>query len=74
MPIWFMSSIVGVSPKKLEIGGVAPTESPAAIVSEPFGASLRYQSNHGLRKAEPPIPKVGPTVSEASLSGISCPW
>jgi hypothetical protein len=26
----FMTSIVGLSPKKLEIGGVAPTESPAA--------------------------------------------
>ncbi len=32
MPIMFMNSIVGVSPKKFEIGGVAPTESPAAIV------------------------------------------
>ena len=28
-PIMFMISIVGVSPKKFEIGGVAPTESPA---------------------------------------------
>ena len=28
----FMNSIVGLSPKKLEIGGVAPTESPAATV------------------------------------------
>jgi hypothetical protein len=26
-PMWFMSSIVGVSPKNAEIGGVAPIES-----------------------------------------------
>ncbi len=74
IPILFMRSMVGLSPKNAEIGGVAPTESPAAIVSEPFGASFRYQSNHGLRKAEPPMPKVGPTVSAASESGINCPW
>jgi hypothetical protein len=37
----FMTSIVGLSPKNDEIGGVAPTESPAAMVSEPFGASPR---------------------------------
>jgi hypothetical protein len=74
IPILFISSIVGLSPKKLEIGGVAPTESPAAIVSEPFGASPRYQSNHGFRNAEPPIAKVGPKVSAASASGISWPW
>jgi hypothetical protein len=36
-----MSSIVGVSPKNAEIGGVAPTESPAATVIEPPGASAR---------------------------------
>ncbi len=41
IPIMFMTSIVGLSPKKDEIGGVAPTESPAAIVSDPLGASAR---------------------------------
>ena len=40
-PIRFMSSIVGLSSKKLEIGGVAPIESPAATVIEPPGASAR---------------------------------
>jgi hypothetical protein len=33
--------MVGVSPKKAEIGGVAPTESPAAMVMEPPFASPR---------------------------------
>ena len=51
-PIRFIISIVGVSPKKLEIGGVAPTVSPAAIVIEPSFASLRYLSNHGFRNAD----------------------
>jgi len=37
----FMARIVGVSPKKLEIGGVAPTESPPATVREPLGAWAR---------------------------------
>ena len=37
----FMISIVGVSPKNDEIGGVAPTESPAATVMDPPGASAR---------------------------------
>jgi hypothetical protein len=40
-PIRFISSIVGLSPKEFEIGGVAPIESPAAIVSEPSRASAR---------------------------------
>ncbi len=31
IPIRFMVSIAGVSPNAFEIGGVAPTESPAAI-------------------------------------------
>jgi hypothetical protein len=44
-----MRSIVGLSPKKAEIGGVAPIESPPASVIEPSRASLRYQSNHGFR-------------------------
>ncbi len=35
----FMSSIVGVSPKKALIGGVAPTESPAATVIVRDGSS-----------------------------------
>ena len=35
MPIMFMISIVGLSPKNVEIGGVAPTESPAAISITP---------------------------------------
>ena len=39
MPIMFISSIVGVSPKNAEIGGVAPTESPAAIASEPLAVA-----------------------------------
>src|SRR6266516_6192966 len=34
-PIAFISSMVGVSPKKEEIGGVAPTESPPATVTDP---------------------------------------
>jgi hypothetical protein len=80
IPIMFMTSIVGVSPKKAEIGGVAPTESPAAIVSDPCGASARYQSNHGFRNAEPPMLKLGLTappplrLSAVSASGISWPW
>src|SRR4029453_15850024 len=37
-PIRFMISIVGVSPKKAEIGGVAPTGSPAAPPAAPLGA------------------------------------
>ena len=77
-PILFMSSIVGVSPKKLEIGGVAPTESPAAIVIEPSRASLRYLSNHGFRNDEPPMLKTGlrrrREVVRASDSGTSWPW
>src|SRR5690242_12186619 len=40
-PMAFIISIVGVSPKNEEIGGVAPTESPAATVNEPLGASPR---------------------------------
>ena len=40
-PIRFMSSIVGVSPKKAEIGGVAPTESPAATGDRVAAASDR---------------------------------
>ena len=35
MPIMFMISIVGLSSKNAEIGGVAPTESPAAISITP---------------------------------------
>src|SRR5262245_22988972 len=79
-PIRFMMSIVGVSPKNDEIGGVAPTESPAATVIEPLGASERYRSNQVSRNADPPIGKVGfaapppESVSDASVSGTSWPW
>src|SRR5262249_54308865 len=41
MPMSFIMVIVGLSPKKLEMGGVAPTESPAAMVNEAPGASWR---------------------------------
>ena len=44
MPIMFMSSIVGLSPKKFEIGGVAPTESPAAISITPASWSVSAAS------------------------------
>ncbi len=84
MPIMFMISIVGLSPKKFEIGGVAPIESPAAIVMTGAPAppdrtaSAVYVSNHDLRNAAPPMLKVGwpcrPTVSAVSVSGVSWPW
>ena len=81
MPIAFMTSIVGMSWKNAEIGGVAPTESPAAI-SMTFGFpswvesadSASYLSNHALRNAAPPMAKLGPSVSDVSASGISWPW
>ena len=79
-PIMFMSSIVGVSPKNAEIGGVAPTESPRGKRDRAVLAPRRgTQSNHGLRNAEPPMSKVGLTagagrLSAASRSGISWPW
>ena len=41
------------------IGGVAPTESPAATVIVRHGSSAWNVSNHGFRKAEPPIVKPG---------------
>ena len=60
---------VGLSPKKFEIGGVAPpNESPAATstihVFVPVACSLiadsaSYVSNHALRYAEPPMANVG---------------
>ena len=85
MPIMFMISIVGLSPKKFEIGGVAPMESPAAMVMTGASApperwaSAVYVSNHGLRNAAPPMPKAGLTpgaarLSAASVSGVSWPW
>ena len=40
-------------------------------VMEPPRASSRYQSNQGLRKAEPLIGNVGPKESEASANGMS---
>jgi hypothetical protein len=61
-PIRFMNSIVGLSPKNAEIGGVAPTASPAVTVSDPFLASRRKESNHGFRNADPPIANVGPSA------------
>src|SRR5262249_493250 len=61
-PILFISAIVGVSPKKLEIGGVAPTESPPAMVMEPFGASAREGSDHRLREAAPPAAELRPPL------------
>ena len=72
-------SIVGVSPKKALIGGVAPTESPAATVIVRDGSSAWNRSNHGFRKADPPIVKAGlapgaARLSEVSVSGTSCPW
>ena len=57
----FMNSMAGSSPKAFEIGGVAPTESPAisviTLAPEPLvrWASAVYVSNHGLRKADPPF-------------------
>ena len=39
MPSMFSVIMVGLSPKKLEIGGVAPTESPPASVITPSLAS-----------------------------------
>ena len=36
-PMRFMNSMAGMSPKNAEIGGVAPTESPAAITTDPWG-------------------------------------
>ena len=58
--------MVGLSPKKLEIGGLAPTASPPDSVIDPiFGLRSGTQSNHGFRKAAPPIAKDGPRVSAA---------
>ena len=37
----FIISIVGLSPKNAEIGGVAPTASPAVSVTISPGASAR---------------------------------
>ena len=76
----FMNSIVGLSPKNAEIGGVAPIASPAVSVKISPGASARYASKYGFRNADPPIANVGfaapvpPTLSAASASGTSCPW
>ena len=70
IPIIFMTSIVGVSPNAFEIGGVAPTESPAAISITPEcflplnAASASYVSNHFLRNAEPPVLKTGESFSD----------
>ena len=44
IPIMFMISIVGRSSKNAEIGGVAPTESPAAISITPACLSLSAAS------------------------------
>ena len=44
IPIMFMISIVGLSSKNAEIGGVAPTESPAAISITPACLSLSAAS------------------------------
>ena len=54
MPSMLRTSIVGLSPKKFEIGGDAPTASPPDSVMElppsrPPMASARYASNHGFR-------------------------
>ena len=72
-------SIVGVSPKNALIGGVAPTESPAATVMVRDGSRPWKRSNHGFRKAEPPIVKAGVAPGAARLSGMSVsgtswPW
>jgi hypothetical protein len=40
-PILFMSSMVGLSPKAAEMGGVAPTASPAVTVKVRRGFSAR---------------------------------
>ena len=64
MPIMFMTSIVGLSPKKSEIGGVAPTESPPpsddVSFPSPDRLGLGTSSNHGFRNAAPPMPKRRP--------------
>jgi len=79
-PIRFISSIVGVSPKNAEIGGVAPTESPAATVIEPFVASARYRSKKNFNAGEPPIGNAGlaapppDRLSAVSVRGTSWPW
>jgi hypothetical protein len=84
MPIMFMTSIVGRSSKNAEIGGVAPTESPADISITPAclslnAASASYVSKYFLRYAAPPIGNAAFTPGDArlsavSVSGISWPW
>ena len=63
-PIKFMSSMVGLSSKKLEIGGVAPIESPAATVIEP---SRRL----GAVGVEPWLQEGGPADRERRVGRAS---
>ena len=65
MPIMFMTSIVGGSPKKVEIGGVAPTESPAAMVDD---AALRLTGARlGRVRVEPRLEERRATDRECGV-------
>ena len=67
-PIRFMSSIVGVSPKNAEIGGVAPTESPAATVKSTLAGLARYRRTTASGTPSPPIAKDGFAAAPVTLS------
>ena len=78
MPIMFMISTVGVSPKKFEIGGVAPpNESPPVTRKTPSAGVGLVRSNQvveeggsadGERRVRAPALE---TLSAASASGAN---